>query len=560
VRIRLFAKILVCIFVLTVLFIPAQAQVIELQWNTFLGSGSSDIGYGIALDSSGNVYVTGRSNANWGSPVNTHSGDFDAYVACLDSSGNLLWNTFLGSASEDYCYGITLDSSGNIYVTGYSSATWGAPINAHSGNWDVFVACLDSSGNLLWNTFLGSSSSDYSNAIALDNSGNVYVTGYSTATWGSPVNAHSGSSDVFVACLDSSGNLLWNTFLGSSSSDYCYGIILDSSGNIYVAGRSNATWGSPVNAHNGSNDAYVACLDSSGNLLWNTFLGSTSEDHGYDIALDSSGNIYVTGYSDATWDSPLNAHSGGDDVFVACLNSSGNLLWNTFLGSASSDYGSAIALDNSGNVYVTGYSTATWGSPLNAYSGNSDAFVAGLNSSGNLLWNTFLGSNSNDYGYGIILDSSGNIYVSGYSYATWGSPVNAYSGSWDVFVAKLTLYPLAAIKANGSDGPISITQSDTLRIRVSLKRYGSDVNADYWLAYKGPSGWVHYNNITKKWETGLGVTHQGPLMDLNNKKVFQAKLSPGNYTFYFGVDMNMDGKVTKSSLYKDEVQVTVTSD
>jgi arylamine N-acetyltransferase len=118
--------------------------------------------------------------------------------------------------------------------------------------------------------------------------------------------------------------------------------------------------------------------------------------------------------------------------------------------------------------------------------------------------------------------------------------------------------PWVDIKANGSDGPISITQSDTLQIRVSLNTFGSTENVDYWLAYKGPSGWVHFNNSTKKWEAGLGVTHQGPLMDLNNKKVFQSKLSPGNYTFYFGVDMNMDGKLTKSELYYDEVKVTVT--
>jgi hypothetical protein len=92
-----------------------------------------------------------------------------------------------------------------------------------------------------------------------------------------------------------------------------------------------------------------------------------------------------------------------------------------------------------------------------------------------------------------------------------------------------------------------------------LNGFGITDDADYWLAYKGPSGWVHYNNSTKKWEAGLGVTHQGPLMTLNNKKVFQAKLSPGSYTFYFGVDLDMNGKVTKSSLYKDEVKVTVTS-
>jgi hypothetical protein len=139
-------------------------------------------------------------------------------------------------------------------------------------------------------------------------------------------------------------------------------------------------------------------------------------------------------------------------------------------------------------------------------------------------------------------------------YAVWRDYRN---GSTDIYFNRAV--PFTDIKANGSDGPISITESDTLQIRVSLTSFGSTANVDYWLAYKGPSGWVHYNNTTKTWESGLGVTHQGPLMDLNNKKVFQSKLSPGNYTFYFGVDLTMDGKVTKSSLYKDEVQVTVTS-
>jgi hypothetical protein len=458
--------------------------------------------------------------------------------------------------------GIVLNSSGNIYVTGYSDWTWGSPVSAYSGGYDAFVAGMDSSGNLLWNTFLGSSSDDNGYGIALDSTGNIYVIGGSGATWGLPVHAHSGgSSDAFVACMDSSGNLLWNTFLGSTNIDYGQAIALDSSGNIYVTGYSYATWGSPVNAYSGSIDVFVACMDSSGNLIWNTFLGSSSNDYsGRGIALDSSGNIYVTGYSNATWGSPINAYSGGYDAYVACMDSSGNLLWNTFLASASNEYGWNIALDSTGNIYVIGVSDATWGSPVNAHSGNYDAFVAYMDSYGNLLWNTFLGSASDEYGYGIALNSSGNIYVTGRSTATWGSPVNAYSGGVDAFVAKITPQPIPDIIANGSEGPISITQSETLQIRISLISYGLTDNVDFWLAYKGPSGWFHFDFSTKKWLNGLNVTHQGALFDLSNKKVFQSSgLPPGNYTFYFGVDMNMDGKVTKSSLYKDEVKVTVTN-
>jgi hypothetical protein len=538
--------------------LPARG--IDIQWNTFLGSTTGDNGYGIVQDSSGNTTITGLSTATWGTPINAHSGGNDMFVAKLDSSGNLLWNTFLGSAVSDYGKNIVLDISGNIYVIGKSDAGWGIPVNAHSGGSDVLVVCLNGSGSLLWNTFLGSSDSDYGSGIALGSTGNVYVTGDCYATWGSPVNGFSGTNDTFVASLDCSGNMLWNTFLGSSSHDSGNDLTLDSSDNIYVTGKCGASWGSPVNTYSGSTDVFVAALNSSGTLLWNTFLGSAANDIGSDVTLDGSGNIHLVGFSNGTWGSPVNAYNGNWDTFVACLDTSGNLLWNTFLGSGGADCGYGIALDSSGNVYVTGDSYGSWGAPINAYSGENDVFMAALDDSGNLRWNTFLGSASDDYGRGIFIDNLGDIYAIGHSIASWGSPVNAHNGDNDIFVVRLSTSPTSDITANDSDGPISISESDSLLIRVSLDSFGSSANVDFWLAYKGPSGWVHYNNSTKKWETGLGVTHQGPLMDLNNKKAFKSSsLAPGNYTFYFGVDMEMDGKVTKSSLYKDEVQVTVTS-
>ena len=411
----------------------------DLVWNTFLGGSSNDEAEDIVKDSSGNIYVIGEGNATWGTPKRSYSGSWDVFVAKLDNNGNLLWNTFLGGGSSDNCCGVVLDSSGNIYVAGASYGSWGTPQHVYSGSSDAFVAKLDNNGNLLWNTFLGSSSSDGCSSIALDSSGNIYVAGTSYATWGTPVRAYSGNADVFIAKLNNSdGDLIWNAFLGGSNIDYNHGIALDSSGNIYVAGTSYATWGTPVRAYSGGYNTFVAKLDSSSNLIWNTFLGGSSSDACCGIVLDSSGNIYVTGYSYGSWGTPQRPYTADRDVFVAKLNNSdGDLIWNTFLGGGSADNCCGIVLDSSGNIYVAGDSTGTWGVPKRPYSGNYDVFVAKLNSSGTLLWNTFLGGSSSDKASGIVLDSSGNIYVAGDSTGTWGVPKRPYTSGEDAFVAKL---------------------------------------------------------------------------------------------------------------------------
>jgi hypothetical protein len=406
----------------------------EIPWNTFLGSANSEENNAVAVDGSGNVYVAGLSNSTWGTPVNPHSGGYNVFAAKLDSNGNLLWNTFLGTTNNEWGSGIVVDGSGNVYVAGLSNSTWGTPVNPHSGGDDVFVAKLDSSGNILWNTFLGSMNSEENSAIEIDGSGNIYVTGLTLGSWGKPISLYSGGADAFAAKLDNNGNLLWNTFLGSTDYDEGSSIAVDISGNVYVAGLSNSPWGMPLNP-SWSGDAFAAKLDSDGNLLWSTFLG-TDNAESEDIGVDSDGNIYVAGGDNATWGTPVNPYSGGWDAFAAKLDNDGNLLWYTFLGSEQDDWGST-AVDVDGNVYVGGGSCAAWGMPVNPYSGGEDAFVAKLDTGGNLLCNTFIGSTNSDYSNAIAVDGSRNIYLSGLSNSTWGTPVNPYSGGEDVFVAKL---------------------------------------------------------------------------------------------------------------------------
>jgi hypothetical protein len=412
-----------------------------LTWNTFLGGSGGDEGYSIAVDGSGNVYVSGYSFATWGNPLRAHTGGDDAFAAKLNSSGVLQWHTFLGGSGSDRGYSIVVDGSGNVYIGGSSYASWGSPQRAHAGgdNNDAFVAKLDSSGVLTWNTFIGGSGDDFGSSIAVDSSGNVYVGGSSQATWDSPLRSFSGVQDAFVAELSPSGILQWHTFLGGSGPDGGFSIAVDGSGNVFVGGGSGATWGSPLRAFSGGTyDAFAAKLDTSGALTWNTFLGGSGSDRCFSIVVDANGNIYVGGSSDATWGSPQRAYTADLDAFAVKLDSSGNLIWNTFLGGSDEDWGRSIAVDGSRNVYVSGSSRATWGSPLWEYTINGDAFAAKLDSSGNLTWNTFLGGNWDDYGESITVDGSGNVYVGGSSGATWGSPLRAYTGSHDAFVAKIS--------------------------------------------------------------------------------------------------------------------------
>lgn len=176
-------------------------------------------------------------------------------------------------------------------------------------------------------------------------------------------------------------------------------------------------------------------------LYWHTFIGSVDSDSGSGIALDKDGNILVVGGSSSTWGIPLDPHAGGGrpDVFVVKFNSNGVLQWNTFIGSEELDLGDGIAIDSKGNILVVGRSHSTWGAPINPIAGWYDVFVAKLNSNGVRLWNTFMGSFDLEYGLDIAVDSNGNIYTTGYGYATWGAPVNPHTEgrNRDAFVAKI---------------------------------------------------------------------------------------------------------------------------
>ena len=493
-----------------------------IEWNTFCGSADDDYGNSVATDDSGNVYVVGESEETWGAPIRPFTYQ-DIVVAKFDANGVLQWNTFLGTSTGNDDGSITTDSSGNIYVTGTSDDSWGTPIAPFSGGFDVFVAKLNSSGVLLWHTFIGAFTRNdpYHHTIMVDLNGNIYLTGFSY-DWGTPINPFAGAVDIFVVKLDSSGTLLWHTFLGSSDNDGEPSLTLDASGNVYVAGYSQATWGTPINPSTGI-DPFVAKLDANGILQWNTFLDARDLRS---ITTDSNDGIFVAGTGTASWGVPVNPYSGLWDGFVAKLNSSGVLQWHTYMGSSSNDYIYSITVAGSDNIYVTGDSLASWGAPIRPYIGGYDGFIAKLNSSGVLQWNTFLGQTYEDASRFITADDSGNVHVAGYSNESWGTPVNPWTGYRDIFVAKIhdtdfddtdpptvtSTSPLDAAIDVAVDATISVTFSEDMDdLTIDTNTFGLD---------NGVTGSVSYD-INSKTATFT------PSTDLYYETTYTATITTG---------------------------------
>ncbi len=465
-----------------------------LVYSTYLGGSSFEDGQGIAIDGSGNVYITGYTTSTnfptLGAYQSSYSGggggfygggSEDAFVTKLNSGGSTLaYSTYLGGSGNDLAFEIAVDGSGNAYVVGGTRSTnfpvSGAYQSANAGGADAFVTKLNSSGSALaYSTYLGGSGSiDDVHGIAVDGSGNAYVVGSTNSTNFPTAGAYQstyggGTRDAIVTKLNSSGNtLVYSTYLGGSDFEYAIGVAIDGSGNAYVTGRTYSTnfptAGAYQSTNAGSEDAFVTKLNSSGSTLtYSTYIGGSNADAGHWIAIDGSGNAYVTGWTYSTNYPTAGAYQsssgGGQDVFVTKLNSGGSTLaYSTYLGGSGSEFGVGIAVDGSGNAYVAGLTSSTNFPTSTAYQssngGGFDAFVTRLNSGGSTLaYSTYLGGTSNDYGTAIAVDGSSNAYITGFTsstnFPTSGAYQAANGGSQDVFVAKLSYLSVTLTAPNG---------------------------------------------------------------------------------------------------------------
>lgn len=432
-----------------------------------IGAALNDSALDIALDGAGNIAVLGSFNGTvdfdpgagvW-ELTSTPAGSSNTFAAKYDPAGNFLWAQRMGGHIDVFGPSIAAGGDGAVYVSGSFTGTadFGATVLTSLGSNDVFAAKLDADGNFDWARRFGAGNSDRGMDVAADALGNSYLIAETRTV-------ASGLPDAFLAKIDPDGDVLWTKQVGAStragkrhSSDFArgYQIALDSAGNPYAAGIFNGTVdfdpGSGISKLTGSSDGFIMKFESDGDFVWvRSFSGSLPEAHG--LAVDAAGAVYSTGVFGGTVDfdpgpSTFNVTGSVNSTYVSKLDVAGNFAWAK--ATNSTVWSEHLALDNAGEVYVTGRFTGTAdfdpgpGTFNLTPAGPQDAFVWKLSGGGSFMWAGALGGSDSDTGHGTAVDMAGNIYTTGTFRGTAdfdpgpGTFNLTSSGGSDVFVSKL---------------------------------------------------------------------------------------------------------------------------
>ncbi|MBK8846298.1 MAG: SBBP repeat-containing protein [Bacteroidetes bacterium] len=426
------------------------------------------------------------------------------------------WAKGIGGTGGDLSYSIAVDKTGNIYTTGTFSGTVdfdpgvGVFNLTSTGSSDIFISKYDNSGNFIWAKSAGgtSSSYSYSNSVATDFSGNIFITGVfvgPTITFGTTTLTNVGTSgfDIFLTKYDSNGNVIWAKSAGGNWSDQSLSVSTDISGNVFITGLFSyqITFGTTPLTGAGDLDIFIVKYDSSGNVLWAKSEGGTGDDRGYCVATDANGNIFITGPFDSptiTFGATTLTKGGITDIFIAKYDSSGNVLWAKRAGGTKYDIGISVATDASGNVFMTGYfgsPTIKFGTTTLTKTGvNSlDIFITKYNPNGNVLWAKGAGGTAGEIGYSVATDTSGNAFVSGYFASptiTFGTTTLSNAGSNDIFITKYSASGnvLWAKGVGGIDSDVGHSVCTNTSGDVFITGYFSSPNLIFWNYYFNQSG------------------------------------------------------------------------
>ena len=458
-----------------------------LAYSTYLGGTAADEGHAVAVDSSGNLFVAGRT-------YSTSAGNSHVLLLKVLTTGSTVQSIFGGTLGNDTANAVTVDSTGNVYLAG-STSSGDFPIAGTTvfqaellGSMNAFVMAFNPTITLpIFSTYVGGSFSDEAFGIALGPNNTVYVVGdtestnFTLITNNAFQTTNHGGYDAFLISLSSIGVANFGTYLGGSGDDHAYAVTVDSAGAIYVVGGTLSSdypvspgLPEPFQVSNlGNEDGFAIKFFATGqNAYWSTFIGGEGEDVANAVAVDSAGIVYVAGVT-ASLQFPVSTgayqtvfQGGASDGFVTALESNGQYgAWSTYVGSDGADVINSIALDGSGNIVLTGSTDGlkfptTADAVQAANAGGQDVILATLSHSGaSLLYSTYFGGGGNDVATGVALDSSGRTYLTGITSSNNDLPVTSGAlqtvyggGASDAFVAIFGCPVAVPVIASGGIG------------------------------------------------------------------------------------------------------------
>jgi hypothetical protein len=422
---------------------------------TAAGGTGNDSGTSIAIDASGNIYVAGTfsDTASFELTSKISIGSLDVFIAKYNKHGVLQWVQSAGGTEKDSVQSIAVDGNGNVYLTGiYKSAiTFETTTIYATGDNDIFLAKYNASGVFQWARTAGGQGSDAGTGVVTDAGNNVYVVGFysNTAAFGAFSKTSLGMRDIFLAKYNSSGIPQWVVSAGGANDDFGSAIAIDASANIYITGsfKAGVKFGS-ISAAADPNyyDVFVAKYDPVAlNWAWvKEDLTGSNNEYSQRIAVDLNGNIFVTGYyyGSVSFASTSKASKGGADMFIIKYNSLGASQWLQTAGGTGFDSGQGLVTDTNGNVYVTGffsYPNATFGTIVKDNRGLNDAYVVRYEPNGSNPGVKTFGSLRNDVAKDIATDSAGNIFITG-SYSNtvvFDKNAKTSQGGEDIFIIRI---------------------------------------------------------------------------------------------------------------------------
>jgi len=476
-----------------------------------------------------NVTLYNRNDTIFTTLTNAAAGLEDIFIAKYDVAGIGIWATRISSTSTDLPVNMILDSTNNVYISGYyranvtlynSSGTSFTTLTNVAASDDIFIAKYNGAGIGIWATRISSNGTDRPVNMILDSTNNVYISGQyranvtlynsSGTSFTTLTNAAAGSDDTFIAKYDGAGIGIWATRISSTNTDQPVNMILDSTNNVYISGQyranvtlynSSGTSFTTLTNVGGSFDTFIAKYDGAGIGIWATRIAGTGNDQPVNMILDSTNNVYISGAysanvtlynsSGTSFTTLTNAAAGSFDTFIAKYDGAGIQIWATRISSTNTDVPVNMILDSTNNVYISGYYRAnvtlynsngtSFTTLTNNFTGVSNQiFIAKYDGAGIGIWATRITGSDTQISVNMILDSTNNVYISGYyntnltlynSSGTSFTTLTNVGGSFDIFIAKYDVAGIGIwatrISSNGDDRPVNMILDSTNNVYIS---------------------------------------------------------------------------------------------